>query len=64
MAGEFAGAGPHLDDGFFEFGEDALFLEVAERGGGGSGGGEGAVGGVGGEASVDREFFGDKVVGG
>ena len=59
---EAAGARPDGYDAFFELGEDALFLEVAEgevrffvRG-------EGAEGGLGGGTGVYGSFGGDEVV--
>ena len=57
-----AGAGPDGYDAFFEFGEDALFLKVAERGVGFCIRGEGAEGGLGGGTGVDGSFGGDEVV--
>ncbi len=59
---ETAGTGPDGYDAFFEFREDALFLEVAEGGVGFCVRGEGAEGGLGGGTGVDRGFGGDEVV--
>ena len=53
---------PYLDNGFFEFCEDALFLEASEgfvRGGAVE---EGAVGGLGWRASIDGRFGDDFVM--
>ena len=62
MRGEAARTGPDLNDGFFEFGEDAFFLEETERRVGREMGREVAIGGVGGCASVDGGFAVDEVV--
>ena len=59
---EAAGAGPDGDDAFFEFGEDALFLEVAEGEVRFCVRGEGAEGGLGGGTGVYGSFGGDEVV--
>ena len=56
VRGQAPGARPHLDDGFFEFGEDALFLQAAEGGVRGGGRGEVPVGGAGGGVGVDGGF--------
>ncbi len=59
---EAAGAGPDGYDAFFEFSEDALFLEVAEGRVGFCVRGEGAEGGLGGGTGVYGSFGGDEVV--
>lgn len=62
MPAESAGAGPDGYDAFFEFCENALFLEVAEGWVGLCVRGEGAEGGLGGSTGVDEGFGGDEVV--
>ena len=62
MPAEATGTGPDSYDAFFEFSEDALFLEVAERGVRFCVRGEGAEGGLGGGTGVDGSFGGDEVV--
>ena len=64
VRGQASRAGPDLDDGFFEFGEDALFLHATEGGVRGGLRGEGAVGGLRGGVGVDGGFGADEVVGG
>ena len=59
---EAAGAGPDGYDAFFEFSEDALFLEEAEGVVGFFVRGEGAEGGLGGGTGVYGSFGGDEVV--
>ena len=59
---EAAGSGPDGYDAFFEFSEDALFLEVAEGGVRFCVRLEGAKGGLGRGTGVDGSFGGDEVV--
>lgn len=56
MPAEAAGAGPDGYDAFFEFCEDALFLEMAERGVRFCVWGKGTEGGLGWGTSIDGRF--------